>query len=44
VLNFAGRPSHLQVKHALNLLLGYDEDYMGVKDRAREIYENPAER
>jgi Fe-S oxidoreductase len=40
VLNFASRPSGLQVKHALNLLLGYDEDYAGVKARARQIYEN----
>jgi fumarate reductase (CoM/CoB) subunit B len=40
VLNFADRSSGLQVKHALNLLLGYDEDYTGVKARARQVYEN----
>lgn len=39
VLNFARIPSRLLIRHALNLLLGYDEDYAGIKARAAQIYE-----
>lgn len=40
VLNLARNPSGLTVRHALNILLEYDEDYIGIKDRVAQIYLN----
>ena len=39
VLNFATSSSYLKVRHALNLLLGIEERYTGVKDRVLKMYE-----
>ncbi len=41
VLNFAKLPAGVKVSHALDLLLGYEEDYSGVKNRAREMFAGP---
>lgn len=44
VLNFAARPSALKVRHALNLLLGCDEDYTEVKAKVLRVFEEFSER
>ncbi|NPV30098.1 MAG: (Fe-S)-binding protein [Firmicutes bacterium] len=41
VLNFAGKPSGIKARHALNLLLGHEEDYSDVKARALQIFTEP---
>lgn len=41
VLNFAKIPSGIKVRHALNLLLGFEQDYAGVKSQAREMFAGP---
>jgi hypothetical protein len=41
VLNFCKNPSGLKVKHALNLVLGVDEDYDGLKKKAQEMLAGP---
>lgn len=41
VLNFARIPSGIKIRHALNLLLGFEEDYTGVKNLAREMFAGP---
>ncbi len=38
VLNFANVSSVLKVRHALNILLDFDEDYSEVKNKAAEMY------
>ncbi|HZK43283.1 MAG TPA: (Fe-S)-binding protein [Syntrophomonadaceae bacterium] len=42
VLNFARDPSGIKVMHVLNLLLDFEEDYDGVKNKAGEMFEGPA--
>jgi len=41
VLNFCKNPSGLKVIHALNLLLDVNEDYDGLKSKAKEMFEGP---
>lgn len=41
VLNFAKNPSGIKVRHALNILLDFEEDYAGVKNKARKMFEGP---
>lgn len=41
VLNFGKNPSGIKVRHVLNLLLDFEEDYSGVKNKAREMLEGP---
>lgn len=41
VLNFCKNPSGLKVKHALNLLFDVDEDYDGLKNKAKEMLAGP---
>ena len=41
VLNFAKNPSGIKVRHALNILLNFDEDYADVKNKAREMLVGP---
>ncbi len=41
VLNFARISSGIKVRHALDLLLGLDEDYNGIKERARALFSGP---
>jgi len=41
VLNFSRNESKLKVRHALNLLLDFEEDYTGVKNKAQEMFEGP---
>ncbi|HZK53549.1 MAG TPA: (Fe-S)-binding protein [Desulfosporosinus sp.] len=38
VLNFARKPSELSIRHALNLLLDYDEDYTETKNKAAQMF------
>jgi len=38
VLNFARLPSKLSVRHVLNLLLEYDEDYTDTKNKAAQMF------
>jgi Fe-S oxidoreductase len=41
VLNFCKNPSGLKVIHVLNLLLNVNEDYDGLKSKAKEMFEGP---
>lgn len=41
VLNFGKNPSGIKVRHVLNLLLDFEEDYSGVKNKTREMFEGP---
>jgi Fe-S oxidoreductase len=43
VLNLANKPSRFKVRHALNLLLDYDEDYSEIKDRVAKMFDGPNE-
>lgn len=41
VLNFARIPSNIKVQHVLNLLLGIEQDYNGIKAKAKQLFEGP---
>lgn len=41
VLNFAKLPGGLEVKHVLNLLLDMDQDFEGLKNKAKTMFEGP---
>lgn len=41
VLNFATVPSGVKVRHALNLILGLQEDYSGIRDKAAAMLAGP---
>lgn len=42
VLNFAKNSGTKKIQHALNLLLGLDQDFTGVKAKAAELFAGPA--
>lgn len=41
VLNLARNESEVKVRHVLNLILDYEEDYTGVKDLAAQMFDGP---
>lgn len=40
-LNFSKLPSNIQVSHVLNLLLEFSQDFNGVKEKSKAIFEGP---
>ena len=41
VLNFAMHSEKIKSKHALNLILGVDEKYSGIKEKSRALFSGP---
>lgn len=40
-LNFAKMPSKMKIQHVVNLLLGQEQDFCGVKAQAKKLWEGP---
>lgn len=41
VLNFSKIPGKIKIRHVLNLLLGLEEDYTGIKDESKKLFDGP---